>query len=182
MIFLVFNVFLRTLKIITIFHLITILSLTVSCPFRNYPRMKKGKPTRQILHLRSNIEMPQPKPGNSQPIKLMLKRLHQQNQLTIGINSVNREFIQKKIKFLLFASDIDPPELIQHLLLMALTNKTPVLTTQITQKELGSTLGLRTACVIGIINDVQSDIFDVLSPFTSILTSESLPIIQIDNY
>ena len=65
---------------------------------------------------------------------------------------------------------------------MALTNKTPVLTTQITQKELGSTLGLRTACVIGIINDVQSDIFDVLSPFTSILTSESLPIIQIDNY
>lgn len=144
--------------------------------------MKKGKPTRQILHLRSNIEMPPPKPGNSQPIKLMLKRLHQQNQLTIGINSVNREFIQKKIKILLFASDIDPPELIQHLLLMALTNKTPVLTTQITQKELGSTLGLHTACVIGINNDVQSDVLDVLSPFTSILTSESLPIIQIDNY
>ena len=86
--------------------------------------MNKAKVSkRQILHLETRISIPKAQSEGSEAIKSMLKRLNDNKMLSIGINIVNRKIIQKKIKMLVFASDINPPELVEHLLMMAATMK-----------------------------------------------------------
>ena len=100
--------------------------------------------------------------------------------LSIGINSVNRKMIQKKVKMIVVTSDVNPPELVQHLLIMAEAMKIPAAFPQITQKELGEGLQLRTASIVGINDDVSSDILDMLMPFTSLLNPGPLQTIRIE--
>lgn len=143
--------------------------------------MNKAKSNKkQILHLETRISIPKAQSEGNEGIKSMLKRLKDEKKLSIGINTVNRKMIQKKVKMLVVTSDVNPLELIQHLLLMAEAMKIHIIFPQITQKEMGENLGLRTASVVAINDDVSSDILDMLIPFASLLSPSPLQTIRIE--
>lgn len=143
--------------------------------------MNKAKANkRQILHLETRISIPKAQSEGVEAIKSMLKKLKDEKKLSIGINSVNRSMTQKKVKMLVVASDINPLELIQHLLIMAEAMKVHIIFPQIKQKEMGESLGLRVASVVGINDDVSSDILDMLIPFATLLSPGPLQTIRIE--
>lgn len=135
---------------------------------------------RQILHLETRISIPKAQSEGVEAIKSMLKKLKDEKKLSIGINSVNRNMTQKKVKMLVVASDVNPLELIQHLLIMAEAMKIHIIFPQIKQKEMGENLGLRVASVVGINDGVSSDILDMLIPFATLLSPGPLQTIRIE--
>lgn len=135
---------------------------------------------KQILHLDTRITIPKAQSEGSEAIKSMLRRIKDEKKLSIGINTVNRKMTQKKVKMLVIASDVNPPELIQHLLIMAEVMKIHIIFPQITQKEMGENLGLRVASVVGINDDVSSDVLDMLIPFSTLLSPGPLQTIRIE--
>ncbi|OHS98545.1 50S ribosomal protein L7Ae [Tritrichomonas foetus] len=136
---------------------------------------------KQILHLETRIAIPQPKPeSGSDSIKSMLKSLKDSKLIDIGINAVNRKIIQKKVKILVICADINPPEIIQHILIMAKSAKIPIISTQIPQKEVGKCLGVRSAGVIGISDSIPNETYELLKPFMSLIEQDGLQSVRIE--
>ena len=135
---------------------------------------------KQILHLDPRVAMPATKVDSSEAILSLLKTLKGNNRVVIGVNSVARAMTQKRVTYIVFAGDINPPELVQHILIMAGTSKVPVISTGIASAEVGAALGLRRACVVGIVGDCGGDVAAAIEPFCSVVDTSGLPFVRVE--
>ena len=135
---------------------------------------------KQILHLDPRVEMPKSKVDSTEAILSLLKTLKGEKKIVVGINSVSRAIIQKKIEYVVFSGEINPRELVQHILIMAGNSKIPVIPTDISSDEIGQALGLRRACVVGLIGGCPSDVADALTPFCSQVDISGLPFVRVE--
>lgn len=136
---------------------------------------------KQILHLDSRLVLPTGKSESNEAILALLSSLRKEKVVILGINAVSRAIIQKKVKYIVFACDINPPEIIEHLLTMAATSKLPVIPTKISSKEMGLGLGgFKSAAVVGIMNTCSAGVDEVLAPFCHFMSSAGLPFICVE--
>jgi ribosomal protein L7Ae-like RNA K-turn-binding protein len=84
------------------------------------------------------------------------------------------------VALLLFASGVNPPSLIQHLLQMACQARIPVIATGIDAPALGKGIGLRSAAVIGVLETAGSEVTEVLRPFADEIPPPSLPCLRVE--
>ena len=133
---------------------------------------------KKILHLEDNIPIPQPIGDGHDAIKTMVSALNQQKQIKIGINSVSKSIIKGKIKMIIITFDINPPEVIQHILAMASQSAIPVIVARFTQNDLGQSLGIRHVSTVGLLSSISSNVIDLLMPFSTIIPqSHTFPIL-----
>lgn len=97
----------------------------------------------------------------------MLSLLHQKKQLKIGINSVFRSLQKSRIKIIIVTYDINPPDLIEHILTLSSNQNVPIIPINFNKQKLGETLGIRSAGVVGILDTVSDDIYQLLLPFST---------------
>lgn len=136
---------------------------------------------KQILHLDSSLVLPKPKADSNQSILAMLSALKKEKLIILGINAVSRAMIQKNLKYVVFACDINPPDLIEHLLTMAANFKLPVISTNISSKEMGLGLGgFKSAAVVGISNGCSLSVDEALAPFCDYVNTANLPFICVE--
>jgi ribosomal protein L7Ae-like RNA K-turn-binding protein len=135
---------------------------------------------KQTLRLDSTISLPPSKVVKPDPIIALLQSLHRADHLIIGINSVGRALIRGEIAILLFASNVDPPDLVTHLLQIAAQANVPVIATGIDARDLGKGIGFRSATVIGILSAAGEEVVDVLLPFTVEIPPPRLPFLKVE--
>ena len=146
--------------------------------------MKVKTNQKQILHLNAFLSIPEPLMNSESSFALIeaLKSLKKSKNIIVGINSVNRKMVQQKVKILVLSNDLNPPEIIQHLLIMSRSSGIPVLSTTLNKKQLGECLQLRSASVVGILDSAPNDMIELLQPFSTKIPHENLayPIIETD--
>jgi ribosomal protein L7Ae-like RNA K-turn-binding protein len=145
-------------------------------------RMSRKIRTQQkhILHLDATIPLPETRCDSNDALLSMIQTLKKEAQLAVGINTVARAMIQRKVAILLFACDVNPPELIQHLLVMAANEKIGVVSTNLTMKLFGQGLGIRGCAAVGVLNTARADLLGVLQPFVSEIPSRHLPFMRVE--
>jgi ribosomal protein L7Ae-like RNA K-turn-binding protein len=137
---------------------------------------------KQILRLDRHIELPESRVDNADALLSLVRTLYAEKSLALGINCVARRLAQGQVKLLLFASDINPPDLIQHLLQMAVHSKIPVVATGIDTKSLGSGVGVRSVAVLAVLAAARDDLVDVLRPFAEeVQQTPGLPTLRIES-
>lgn len=121
----------------------------------------------QILHSKKSLQLQMPVKEGHESILSMLSLLHQKKQLKIGINSVFRSLQKSRIKIIIVTYDINPPDLIEHILTLSSNQNVPIIPINFNKQKLGETLGIRSAGVVGILDTVSDDIYQLLLPFST---------------
>jgi ribosomal protein L7Ae-like RNA K-turn-binding protein len=137
---------------------------------------------KQILRLDRSLELPDCRVDSSDALLSLVRTLRAEKALAVGINSVARSLVQGRARLLLFASDVNPPSFIQHLLQMALNSKVPVVATGIGTRTLGGALGSRTVAALAVLATARDDLVDVLRPFAQELRqAPGLPLLRVQS-
>jgi ribosomal protein L7Ae-like RNA K-turn-binding protein len=137
---------------------------------------------KQILRLDRSIELPDCHVDSIDGLLSLVRVLHNEKSLSMGIASVGRILVQSQVKLLLFASDVNPPGLIQHLLQMAINWRIPVIATGIGVKQLGHAIGLRSAAVLAVRATARDDLVDLLRPFAQDMRQRpQLPVLRVQS-
>jgi ribosomal protein L7Ae-like RNA K-turn-binding protein len=135
---------------------------------------------KQILRLDTTLSLPKSRVDSPDALVSLLQSLHRANHLSVGINSVGRSLIRSEVAVLLFAADVNPPGLVEHLLQIAAQSKVPVIPTGLAAAVLGKALGLRSAAVAGVLPAAGPDVISVLEPFTTPLPTPTLPFLRVE--
>jgi ribosomal protein L7Ae-like RNA K-turn-binding protein len=157
------------------------LSIQISVDFDHFEMSRRPRlQQKQILRLDSTISLPSSCVDSPDSLLALLCTLFRADNLAVGISSVGRALIHKKVAVLLFASDVNPPALIQHLLQMACQSKTPVIATGISVAALGKGLGLNSAAVIGVLRTAGDEVIELLRPFAAEIPPPQLPFLRVE--
>ena len=130
---------------------------------------------KQILHLGTRLRLPNPSKDATDPIIQVLIRTKKEKCCVIGVNSVYRAILNNNIAFLIASTNVNPPELIDHILMLAEVRNIKVISTYLTPKEIGSKIGTRSTAVAGILHTAPSEILTILEPFSSLLPESNFP-------
>jgi ribosomal protein L7Ae-like RNA K-turn-binding protein len=142
---------------------------------------RKTKPKqKQILHLEPRILMPSSRVDSNEVLLSLIQSLKAAKHITVGINSVARAMVNGRVKLLIFSGHLNPPEIFDHILVMASRTKIPVVATNIDPRSMGKSIGLRSASVIGVLNDVNQELIDVLMPFAETVDTSHLPFVRME--
>lgn len=123
----------------------------------------------RILHEQPPNKIPMPIGEGHDAILSMLSVLHKEKQLKIGLNSVFKSLQKNKIRYVIITYDVNPPELIDHVLALSSSQSIPIIPIKITKQKLGETLGLRSACVVGLLNTISNEVDQLLLPFSTLV-------------
>ena len=130
---------------------------------------------KQILHLDTKIKLPIPSKDTADPIIQVLIRTKKEKCCLSGINSVYRAIVKDNIAVLIISTNVNPPELIDHILTLAEFHHVKIISTFLTPKEIGSQIGTRSTAVAGILKTAPPEILTILEPFSSFLPEPIFP-------
>ena len=134
--------------------------------------------TKNILHFKLDLRLPPPIRDGSESIVSLLKQ--KRESIVIGINQVFREASKGGIKMIVVSRDINPPEIIQHVLVLCDEQKIPVIRLALPSEEFGKGLGVRRASAVGIKSTVDEDTYNLFVPFGSVVEEPDLPCLHIE--
>lgn len=120
-----------------------------------------------FLGIENAVTIPKPRSDGKQAVEAVLRKM--KDKIVIGINAANRTIIQNNAGLIILASNINPPSLIEHILFMCANKKIPVVSTAISQKEMGKILGYKQAAVVAIPKKLGDEVINLLQPFSQTL-------------
>ena len=93
-------------------------------------------------------------------------------KLILGINPSFNKIVKNKVELVIISSNINPVNIIEHILIICCKNKIPVIFSNINAADMGKKFSLSNVAVMSLTKDVDRGVIDMLLPFSVVLNEQ----------